>query len=39
VNSGGKRCSKGTAIIKRKPNPSLFIKGGTMNEGKAKQKS
>jgi hypothetical protein len=37
VTSGGIRCSKGTQII-RKPNPSLFIKGGTMKEGK-KQKS
>jgi hypothetical protein len=28
-----KRCSKETSIIK-KSNPSLFIKGGTMKEGK-----
>jgi hypothetical protein len=28
VTSGGIRCSKGTPIIK-KPNPSLFVKGGT----------
>jgi hypothetical protein len=28
---GGIRCSKGTPIIK-KPNPSLFIKGGTTKE-------
>jgi hypothetical protein len=37
VTSGGIRCSKGTPIIK-KPNPFLFIKGGTTKEGK-KQKS
>jgi hypothetical protein len=33
VTSGGKRCCKGTPIIK-KSNPSLFIKGGTTKEGK-----
>jgi hypothetical protein len=33
VTSGGIRCSKGTPIIK-KPNPSLFIKGGTTKEKK-----
>jgi hypothetical protein len=33
LTSGGKRCSKGTPIIK-KSNPSLFIKGGTTKEGK-----
>jgi hypothetical protein len=33
VTSGGIRCNKGTPIIK-KPNPSLFIKGGTTKEGK-----
>jgi hypothetical protein len=31
VTSGGIRCSKETPIIK-KPNPSLFIKGGTTKE-------
>jgi hypothetical protein len=31
VTSDGIRCSKGTPIIK-KPNPSLFIKGGTTKE-------
>jgi hypothetical protein len=31
VTSGAIRCSKGTPIIK-KPNPSLFIKGGTKKE-------
>jgi hypothetical protein len=35
VASGGIRCSKGTPIIK-KPNPSLFIKGGTTKEEKTK---
>jgi hypothetical protein len=35
VTSGGIRCSKGTPIIK-KPNPSQFIKGGTMKEEKNK---
>jgi hypothetical protein len=35
VTSGGKRCSKGTPIIK-KFNPSLFIKGGTTKEEKTK---
>jgi hypothetical protein len=35
VTSGGIRCSsKGTPMIK-KPNPSLFIKGGTMKEKKS----
>jgi hypothetical protein len=38
VTSGGIRCSKGTPII-RKPNPSLFIKGGTTKEEKKKNKS
>jgi hypothetical protein len=33
VTLGGIRCGKGTPIIK-KPNPSLFIKGGTTKEGK-----
>jgi hypothetical protein len=36
VTSGGIKCGKGTPIIK-KPNPSLFIKGGTTKEEK-KQK-
>jgi hypothetical protein len=31
VTSGGIRCSKGTPIIE-KPNPSLFINGGTTKE-------
>jgi hypothetical protein len=31
VTSGGIRCSKGTPNTK-KPNPSLFIKGGTTKE-------
>jgi hypothetical protein len=35
MTSGGIRCSKGTPIIK-KPNPSLFIKGGTTKEEKNK---
>jgi hypothetical protein len=35
VTSGGIRCSKGTPII-IKPNPSLFIKGGTKKEEKNK---
>jgi hypothetical protein len=35
VTSGGIRCSKGTPIIK-KPNPSLFIRGGTTKEKKNK---
>jgi hypothetical protein len=35
VTSGGIRCSKGTPIIK-KPNPSLFIKGGTTEEKRTK---
>jgi hypothetical protein len=34
VTSGGIRCSNGTPIIKKKSNPSLFIKGGTTKEGK-----
>jgi hypothetical protein len=38
VTSGGIRCSKETPIIK-KPNPSLFIKGGTTKEEEKKQKS
>jgi hypothetical protein len=38
VTSGGIRCSKGTPIIK-KPNPSLFIKGGTTKEEEEKSKS
>jgi hypothetical protein len=33
VISGGKRCGKGTPIIK-KSYPSLSIKGGTTKEGK-----
>jgi hypothetical protein len=37
VTLGGISCSKGTPSIE-KPNPSLFIKGGTMKEEK-KQKS
>jgi hypothetical protein len=37
LDSGGIRCSKGTPIIK-KPNSSLFIKGGTTKE-EEKQKS
>jgi hypothetical protein len=37
VISGGIRCSKGTPIIK-KPNPSLYIKGGTTKEEKKKTK-
>jgi hypothetical protein len=37
VTSGGLRCSKGTPIIK-KPNPSLFIKGGTTKEEEEKIK-
>jgi hypothetical protein len=37
VTSGGIRCSKGTPIIK-KPNPSLFIKGGTTKEEQKKRK-
>jgi hypothetical protein len=32
VTSGGKRCSKGTPIIKKKSNPSTFIKGETTKE-------
>jgi hypothetical protein len=36
VISGGIRCSKGTPIIK-KPNPSLFIKGGTTKKEKKKE--
>jgi hypothetical protein len=32
MTSGGIRCSKGTTI--KKPNPSLFIKGGTTKEKK-----
>jgi hypothetical protein len=36
VTSGGIRCSKGIPIIK-KPNPSLFIKGGTTKEENKKQ--
>jgi hypothetical protein len=35
VTSGGIRCSKETPIIK-KPNLSLFIKGGTTKEKKTK---
>jgi hypothetical protein len=35
VTSGGIRCCKGTPVIK-KPNPSLFIKGGTTKEEKNK---
>jgi hypothetical protein len=35
VTRGGIRCSKGTPIIK-KPNPSLFIKGGKIKEEKNK---
>jgi hypothetical protein len=35
VTSGGIKCSKGTPIIK-KPNSSLFIKGGTTKEEKNK---
>jgi hypothetical protein len=35
VTSGAIRCSKGTPIIK-KPNPSLFIKGGTTKRKKTK---
>jgi hypothetical protein len=35
VTSGEIRCIKGTPIIK-KPNPSLFIKGGTSKEEKNK---
>jgi hypothetical protein len=35
VTSAGIRYSKGTPIIK-KPNPSLFIKGGTTKEGNNK---
>jgi hypothetical protein len=34
MTSGGIRCSKGTPIIKKKSNPSLFLKGGTTKEGK-----
>jgi hypothetical protein len=33
VTSGGKRCSKGTPIRKKKSNPSLLIKGETTKEG------
>jgi hypothetical protein len=32
VTSGGIKCSKGTPIMKKKPNSSLFIKGGTTKE-------
>jgi hypothetical protein len=40
VTSGGIRCSKGTSIIKKKPNPSHFIQGGSTKEGGGgKQKS
>jgi hypothetical protein len=38
VTSGGIRCSKGTPIIRKKSNPSLLIKGGTIKEGKKQTK-
>jgi hypothetical protein len=38
VTSGGIRRSKGTPIIKKKSNPSLFINGGTLKEGGKKTK-
>jgi hypothetical protein len=37
VTSGGKRCTKGRPIIKKKSNPSLLIKGATTKEGKKKK--
>jgi hypothetical protein len=32
-------CSKGTPTIKKKSNPTVFIKGGTTKEEKEKQMS